>query len=150
MTYDPSKRIPSINRLAEGFRKSFENIPISATKDSEAHKFLQKYLQIDKRLVIIWMQDTFITYFDTNPVPLIVILQIVCELPNEIAYPQGPMIAAYGLMNSNPTVKNLSLKCFDNWNDPRYINILKYHTMPVKWLQDYLDQIINKLINTKG
>lgn len=150
MTYDPSKRIPSFNNLSEGFRNSFENIPVSATKDTEAHKFLQKYLQIDKRLVVVWMQNIFIEYFDTNPVPLIVILQEISELPNELAYPQGQMIAAYGLMNSNPTVKNLSLKCFDNWNDPRYINILKYHTMPVKWLQDYLDEIINKLIKTKG
>ena len=148
MTYDPSKRIPSSDKLSEGFKLAFQNVPMSSTNDSEAHKFLHKYLQIDKRIVIIWMQDVFISYFDIDPVPLIVILQVLSELPN--AYPQGPMIAAYGLMHSNPTVKNLSLKCFDNWNDPKFINVLKFHSMPVKWLQDYLDQIINKLIKTKG
>lgn len=148
MTYNPSVRIPSMQKLHSEFEKAFSNIPNNFGPNSDAHNFLRKYLQIDKRLIPIWMQDVVINNFETNTTPLLVILQIINEYPSDLIFPQGPMIASYCLMHSNLIVKEAALKCFDEWNDPRYINILKYHTMPIKRLQDYLDTIINKLIKS--
>jgi len=148
MTYDPSIRIPSMAKLHKEFEKAFSNIPSGFGNNSDAHNFLRKYLHIDKRLVPVWMQDVVINNFESNPTPLLVVLQVLSEYTHDIIYPQGAMIATYCLMHTNSAVKEAALKCFDVWNEKRYINVLKYHSMPIKRLQDYLDQIINKLIKT--
>lgn len=58
-------------------------------------------------------------------------------------------IIAFALVNKDYEVRDLALQCFEQWNDVKYLSLLKSLDMSVDFLQEYLESIINVLENKK-
>lgn len=72
------------------------------------------------------------------------ILFIIAELPKHrrknLYY-----IPITGLDNEDDEVKDLSIRCFEIWNEKENLDILKNHAFDADWLEDYRISVIRDL-----
>lgn len=91
-----------------------------------------------------WLNEIFIENFHNEKV-LIGILRIIGRFDEEIIFPQGQTMALAALVHENNEIKELGIRAFENWNSVNSLQILKKVKAESKWLQDYLNQVIEYL-----
>lgn len=59
------------------------------------------------------------------------------------------MIPLVAIGNSDIEVKELGVRCFESWDNPKYINVLKEIDVNIGWLKEYINDVIHDLEEQK-
>lgn len=91
-----------------------------------------------------WINSIFVENF-SNPTILIGILRIIGRLDYISTFPEGQTMAVAALSHSNVEVQECGVRAFENWGTLESLQILENLTVSTKWLQDYIDQVVQDL-----
>lgn len=118
--------------------------------ESEAEKFVRSMLKIDKTLAQSVVSKLFYSSFgeETNKDTDIVIgiLNLISHLEiNRRDYAVIKVIPLAAVASKNDDVKDYAIQCFENWNDPEDLPILRNIDSQTPWLNDYINKVIESL-----
>lgn len=91
-----------------------------------------------------WLNFLFIQHF-AEPAVTTGILRTIAHLHYSEIAPQGPTMALAALVNSNPEVREVGIRAFENWGTLECLHILRTVHCPEAWMQDYVNQVIYDL-----
>ncbi len=87
----------------------------------------------------------FYTKNFTKSKSMIGILHSLSHLNYETVKPQAPIMSVGALQHFDLEVREYALKTFENWKDKENLEILKGLKCDARWLQEYVDLIIEEL-----
>jgi hypothetical protein len=111
---------------------------------SKSESIIKRQFEINALATKNWLNEIFIENFKNEKI-LIGLLRILGRFSEEIIFPQGQTMALAALMHKNDEIKELGIRAFENWNSQTSLQILKNIEVEVKWLKDYLSQVIKDL-----
>jgi hypothetical protein len=88
-----------------------------------------------------WLEEIFNEQFD-SPYNLCGILRTIAHFEYCDLHPQGMTIATAALAHTDQEVRECGIRCFENWEEPEALKILRNITVSENWLRDYLDEVI--------
>lgn len=91
-----------------------------------------------------WINDIFLKNFD-DPAFLTGLLRVIAHFDYEEMYPQGMTMATAALLHKDVEVRDCAVRCFENWEDPENLKILKNLSFSEDWLSEYLSEVISDL-----
>jgi len=91
-----------------------------------------------------WLNTIYLDYFSNSTV-LIGLMHCLSHFKFEDVKPAGPTMALGVLQHEDIYVRDYAIRAFENWNDKEAITILKTLSCDAKWLQDYVNDVINAL-----
>jgi hypothetical protein len=127
------------------FLKSASNDKFEPGDSSSAELLVKKLFKSEpKEKVFNWLNDLFVEN-NTNPHIAIGILQILSHLEFAKNNNSAQVIATSALLNENIEVEEYGIRCFENWEDKRFIPTLKRVNYDNVWLKEYLAGVIEDL-----
>lgn len=111
-------------------------------KRSESIRLVEEQMNENKVVGQYWFNSLYIRNF-TNDDILLGLLRIVEYLSEELLFPTGQTMAMASLVHANDEIKEQGIRIFENWCSIESYNILKSIKVDTKWLQDYINQVIN-------
>ncbi len=109
-----------------------------------ADEFVQKALHNYGPLAREWINRLYNANFG-EPRVMCAILRIIAHFEYDEMYPQGMTMAAAALLHADSSVRECAIRCFENWEDPSNLEILRNICVSDGWLRDYLDSVISDL-----
>ena len=96
-----------------------------------------------------WLEELFNEQFE-SPYTLCGILRTIAHFKYRDLYPQGMTIATAAFSHNDPEVRECGIRCFENWEEPEALNILRNVSIPEEWLREYLEEVIIYLEEIKA
>ena len=112
--------------------------------ENAADIFVQKSLEKSSIFTKDWLNSIFLTYFANIHITT-GLLRIISHLKYSDIFPTGPTMALAALKHENAEVRECGIRAFENWDDTSQLGYLKHIKCNEKWLQDYLDRVIEYL-----
>jgi len=109
-----------------------------------ADDYIQDALNTYETFAREWLNELFLQNFEC-PRILSAILRVIAHFDYYQMYPQGITIAIAATKHADVEVQECGIRCFENWESPESIPILKSITLPENWLNDYLQDVITDL-----
>jgi len=91
-----------------------------------------------------WLNEIFLQNFE-RPQILSAILRVISHIDYSLMYPQGVTIAIAATRHADIEVQECGVRCFENWESPESLPILRSLTFPEHWLNSYLLDVITDL-----
>lgn len=91
-----------------------------------------------------WINDLFLRRFD-DPFILSAILRVIAHFDYRQMYPQGITMAVAATVHIDAEVRECGIRCFESWEAPECLSILKNLYFQEDWLNDYLADVIREL-----
>jgi hypothetical protein len=120
---------------------------IEAGISSQSEIFVKRALE-EHRIFALQMVNQVYTDNVGNPHIQIGILHLCSHIEYSIGNPNLQTIALAALSDKSDDVKDYAVQCFENWNHKEGLRILKTVHSDTRWLQDYIDNVIESLSET--
>lgn len=114
-------------------------------QSNECIRLVTEQLLDNKIAAQNWFNSLYVKYFISDENILIGLLRIVEYLDENLLESVGKTMAIASIVHRNDEIKELAVRIFENWGSFESLNILKNITGQTKWLQDYIDQVINDI-----
>lgn len=88
-----------------------------------------------------WLNELFLQNLEDSQV-LSAILRVIAHFDYSQMYPQGTTMAIAATRHDNVEVQECGVRCFENWESPEAIVMLKSLKFTESWLNDYLQNVI--------
>lgn len=112
-------------------------------QSSESINLVNKHIEENKSATKEWFNRLFVKYFASkNETNILIGLLRVVEFLNESFNPISQTIALASLSHYNNEVKELGVRILESSYSIENLNILKNIQTEIKWLQDYINQVI--------
>ncbi|MBD3267528.1 hypothetical protein GF373_12745 [bacterium] len=111
---------------------------------SQADEFVQQALKQYGVYARDWINDLFIRKFDDSFL-LSSILRVIAHFDYNQMYPQGITMAIAATTHSDIEVRECGIRCFESWEKPDNLRILRKLTFTEGWLNEYLQDVIRDL-----
>jgi len=112
--------------------------------ESKAEIFFNELYKKYAMTADVIMENIYLENMEGNIHLLRHMLFIIAELPKE-RRKNMTIIALAGLSNPDNEVKDLSIRCFEVWNEKKYIPTLRKLKVDADWLKEYLEEVIEDL-----
>ncbi|CAD5246132.1 MULTISPECIES: hypothetical protein [unclassified Imperialibacter] len=132
------------SKFTKDLSKCLEEEEFEFGYKSKSESIIKKQFEINALVTKNWLNEIFIENFQNEKI-LIGLLRILGRFSEEIIFPQGQTMALAALMHKNDEIKELGIRAFENWNSQTSLQVLKNIEVEVKWLKDYLSQVIKDL-----
>ncbi len=96
----------------------------------------------------VFVRDWIVKLFHSSyekPEELCKILRTLAHFEYSQVSSQGALMATSALFHVHPEVQESGVRCFENWEEPSCLNILKSCQFGEAWLADYVNQVILEL-----
>jgi hypothetical protein len=111
---------------------------------SPADKFVLDALDSYGSFAREWINYLFLYRFD-DPFVVSAILRVIAHFDYRQMYPQGITMAVAATVHTDAEVRECGVRCFESWEAPECIIILKNLSFPEDWLSEYLADVIAEL-----
>jgi hypothetical protein len=111
---------------------------------SQSETFVKKALA-ENRILALQMVNQVYNDNVGNPHIQIGILHLCSHIEYSFGSPTLQTIALAALNDKNDDVKDYAVQCFENWNHRDGLRILKTIHSDTRWLQSYIDSVIESL-----
>ena len=111
---------------------------------SQAEDFVREGIDKYDVFAKCWINDFFLNNFDNSHIASSV-LRIISHFNYEEIYPEGVTMAVAATRHCNIEVQDCGIRCFENWESPANLPLLKNLTFTETWLSDYLSNVIRDL-----
>jgi hypothetical protein len=113
-----------------------------------ADKYIYDALDTYGTFVREWINALFLESFD-NPFVLSAILRVLAHFDYVQIYPQGITMALTATGHADIEVRECGIRCFESWQDPESLKILRHLSFHEDWLSEYLTNVISDLEGLK-
>jgi hypothetical protein len=131
--------------LRKQFLRSFEQLIHDSDFEfgfsSPADKFVLDALSSYGSFAREWINDLFLNRFD-DPFVLSAILRVLAHFDYQQMFPQGITMAVAATVHADAEVRECGVRCFESWEAPESIIILKNLFFSEDWLSEYLADVI--------
>lgn len=138
----------NVDQLKEKFTNSFlqliQSVDFEFGYKTAADDFVYDSLNSYGVYAREWLNDIFLKNFE-SPNVLSAILRIIAHFDYSQMYPQGITIAIAATRHEDVAVQECGIRCFENWESPDSLPILKSLKFSEKWLNEYLSNVIMDL-----
>jgi len=111
---------------------------------SQSEIFARKAIEDNRMLALQMINQVYIENVGNAHVQ-IGILHLSSHLDYSVGFPTLQTIALAALNDKNDDVKDYAVRCYENWNHIDGMRVLKTIHTDTKWLQDYIDDVIDSL-----
>lgn len=111
---------------------------------SAADEYVQSAINTFGPYTREWINDLFVCKFD-DPFILCAILRVIAHLDYHQIYPQGITMATAALQHIDLGVRECAVRCFESWENPESLKILRNVSFTEDWLSEYLMDVISDL-----
>lgn len=111
---------------------------------SPADKIVHQCLLENEIVTKQWLNELFIKNFN-DVVITVGLVRVISHIDYEVIAPQGMTMALAALSHKNNEVKECGIRAFENWGSRDSLTVLENISFDQKWLQDYLEQVIEDL-----
>lgn len=137
-----------ISDLESNFREEFlaelENSDFEFGYFNEADKFIRDQMDINSSVTKEWLNKMFLEYFNNSKI-LEGIIRIISNMKREEIFPQGQVMALAALSHRDVVIKECAIRSFEYWGGKDSIEILENIVTGIKWLDDYIRDVINDI-----
>lgn len=109
-----------------------------------ADEFLREAIHAYGPFAREWINALFLEHFG-DPIVISAMLRVIGHIEYKDMHPQGMTMAAAALTHHDIDVRECGIRCFENWENPESVRILKHLSVSEKWLMEYLDCVISDL-----
>jgi hypothetical protein len=95
-----------------------------------------------------WINDLFLQRFH-DPSVISAILRVIAHFDYQQMYPQCITMAIAATAHEDAEVRECGVRCFESWETPESLNILRQLSFPEDWLSEYLAAVITELEEIK-
>lgn len=96
-----------------------------------------------------WINDLFLRSF-SKPYEASGILRVIAHCEYQDIYPQGVTMAIAALRHKDAAVRECGIRCFENWEQPSCLSLLRSLEIEEGWLREYLLDVISDLEGLHG
>lgn len=114
------------------FEYGFDNITETFVKNA-----LSEYGHLARE----WINHLFLINF-ANPLVLTAILRVIAHFQYDHVYPQGVTMAIAATSHRDSEVRECGVRCFENWEAPESLDILRNLNYAEDWLSEYINYVI--------
>jgi hypothetical protein len=137
-------RYDYLNRLTDELLQLIRDSDFEYGFDSPIDYFIKKQMQQNASVTKEWLTSVFNQNFRNVEITTGILRTIAHMSYDEIA-PQGILMALASFSHKNSEVRECGIRTCENWAHPECLEILKNVTVPEKWLQNYISQVISDL-----
>lgn len=138
--------------LAEAERRRFTSMFLQVIHDSEfefgfstpADEYLCQSLVRYPVYARAWINDLYLQHIN-DPFVTCAILRVIAHLNYAQLSPEGMTMAAAAFAHTDVRVRECGIRCFENWENPKSLTLLRSLSFPEGWLADYLGRVISDL-----
>lgn len=112
--------------------------------DTRADILVRKKMEQNALATKEWLSTLFIESFNNTRI-LLGVLIIISRFDYFIIYPEGQLMATAALLHKDPEIQECGVRAFENWGNRHSLRILKNLKVPTKWLQEYINAVIDDL-----
>lgn len=131
--------------LTHLIRESDFEFGFNTPADRYVHEALVKYGVFARE----WMNELFLKSF-SKPSQVCGILRVIAHFEYLQMYPQGVTMAIAALRHKDAAVRECGIRCFENWEQPSNLVILRNLEIEEGWLREYLLDVIADLEGLSG
>lgn len=92
----------------------------------------------------LWLQKIWLDHFHDSHI-LVGLLHVLSHFPYKDVEPGAVAMALGVLQHSDMNVRDYAIKAFENWNSKKALPVLQKLNCDAKWLQNYVNQVIDVL-----
>lgn len=112
---------------------------------SNSERYMKKNMTFEtKDYILDALMKTYMDKYNDEHVLLGVMEMISCVKYEDVE-PQGQIMALGLLQHENIYLRDRAIQVYEQWNSRKGINVLKALKCDQKWLQDYVDKVIEYL-----
>ncbi|KSV58798.1 hypothetical protein [Acetivibrio ethanolgignens] len=108
---------------------------------TELQLYVENQLKIDKEKTQSVLQSIYLEEFEHTSL-FVNLLQVISQIEYKMIEPAGPIMALAATRHWDCEVREYGLRCYENWEDPACLSVLKALYFEEKWLQNYLEMLI--------
>ncbi len=112
--------------------------------DTRADILVRKIMEQNALATKEWLSTLFIESFNNTRI-LLGVLIIISRFDYFIVCPEGQLMATTALSHKDPEIQECGVRAFENWGNRHSLRILKNLKVPTKWLQEYINAVIDDL-----
>ncbi len=112
--------------------------------DTRADILVRKKMEQNAFATKEWLSTLFIESFNNTRI-LLGVLIIISRFDYFVIYPEGQLMATTALSHKDPEIQECGVRAFENWGNRHSLRILKNLKVPTKWLQEYINAVIDDL-----
>ncbi len=112
--------------------------------DTKADILVRKKMEQNSLATKEWLNTIFIESFNNTRI-LLGVLIIVSRFDYSMIYPEGQIMATAALSHEDPEIQECGVRAFENWGNRHSLKILKNLKVTTKWLQEYINEVIDDL-----
>ena len=112
--------------------------------DTRADILVRKKMEQNALVTKEWLSTLFIENFNNTRI-LLGVLIIISRFDYFRIYPEGQVMATAALSHKDPEIQECCVRAFENWGNTNSLRILKNLKVPTKWLQEYINAVIDDL-----
>ena len=140
-TTSPYKSSLRDENLINQIKNLIEASEFEYGNDSILDSFLGKQLRVNNLRTKENVNNLFLDNMN-NPKILTGILRTISHFDESLINPNGMTMAVAALSHQNLEVKECAVRAFENWGGEASLRLLENLEVEVKWLQDYIDNVI--------
>jgi len=91
-----------------------------------------------------WISEVFVNNFD-KPFVSCAVLRVIAHFDYRQVQPMGLVVALSATVHKDAEVQECGVRCFESWQAPECLNVLKTLSFSEGWLSDYLAGVISDL-----
>ncbi len=129
-----------MTRLGYFLKESDFEFGYSTPADRYVEEALRKYGTFARE----WMNEMFIDAY-SKPSAACGILRVIAHFEYKQIYPQGVTMAVAALRHKDPLVRECGIRCFENWEEPSSLPVLRNLEIDEPWLREYWSNVIADL-----
>ncbi len=109
-----------------------------------ADEYVENALKDYGTFAMDWISEIFHSNYSQHAV-IVGLMKVLSHLDHNLVSSQGMIMATAALRHKNLEVVECSIRCFENWEDPKNADILKSITFEQEWLNKYSKDVIKDL-----
>jgi len=131
-------------KITDEFLVSLRKEEIEFGVASRTEIIVERQLKLNAMATRNWLNDLFVTHFNDTKI-LGGILHIISRFDELEMHPQGQTMALAAFNHSSDEIKELGVRAFEHWGSKNSLRILQDVSVETKWLQDYINQVVEDL-----
>lgn len=133
-------------------RRRFISMFLQVIRDSEfefgfstpADEYVCQALDSYPDFARTWINEIYLQHI-SDPSVTCAILRVIAHLSYAQIKPEGMTMAAAAFAHTDIRVRECGIRCFENWENPESLGLLRSLSFPEGWLSDYLRNVISDL-----
>jgi len=112
--------------------------------ETPADEYVRDALEEYDTFACSWINELFLDQFESARVTSS-LLRVIAHFDYDRLYPQGMTIAMAAMTHPDVFVRECGIRCFENWEAPENLPLLKTIALEDSWLKKYAEMVITDL-----